>query len=175
MIDQLVITGLDDLIRRLDIAPAKLRRAVDRAASNTLRNARSSTAQAISAETSIPRRALKYRTYWSKEEFGGKLWIGLNPVAAAQRHVTRHGSTPLFKIRQDDHGASAGSYYFPGGFVLHTRGAGDKIVKRQGPRRIATEYVVMDTPGVLAAIERVKESAAGVFINEVYRLVQDNV
>ena len=175
MIDPLVITGLDDLIQRLDVAPAKLRRAVDRAASNTLRNARSSTAQAISAETSIPRRALKYRTYWKQEELGGKLWIGLNPVAAAQKHVTRHGSTPLFKIQEDVHGAFAGNYYFPGGFVLNMRGSGDTIVKAKGPKRVATEYVVVETPGVLAAIERVKESAAGVFVNEVYRLVKDNV
>ena len=103
------------------------------------------------------------------------MWIGLNPVAAAQRHVTRHGNTPLFKIQEDTHGATAGNYYFPGGFVLHMRGSGDTIVKAKGPKRVATEYVVLDTPPVLAAVERVKESAAGIFINEVYRLVRDNV
>lgn len=63
----------------------------------------------------------------------GLLWIGYNPIKAG--YVAGATKDSWGRLKQEDWGASARSYLFPGGFLARMESGHRGIFKRQGAKR----------------------------------------
>ncbi|MGR9051374.1 MAG: phage tail protein [Gammaproteobacteria bacterium] len=91
----------------------------------------------MAAATGLPATVFRvYRTFKRASDDRGSVWLGVKPVKAA------HAG----KLEQRDFGASAGKYYFEGGFVAHMKSGHSSIFKRKGKQRLPIVEQVVELP-----------------------------
>lgn len=115
---QVEMSGLDDVLAEFNALPEQIAKATKRAQTKARDYAAMRLAHVVAEAYDLP--AAKYRTVRVKTGSGGVVWAGYNPMAAAY----------MGKLVQEDDGAWAGQYWFPGGFVATMRSGHAGIFKR---------------------------------------------
>jgi hypothetical protein len=131
---QVNVDGLGDVIREFGAPPKQADRASKRAVRKTLSWAATQAGREIAQTTQIPLRSLRKRgakynrlaLRIRRDEPGGLLWIGYNPVKAA------YVGTP----KQLKRGARSGKHFFERAFKATTKSGHVGIFKRRGQGRL---------------------------------------
>ena len=136
----LQVTLIDQGVQReLAILPGVLKRSVDAAKLATALQFKRTVENRVSREMDIPKsafvRAAKRKgarvfAWRSKSEGVGKIWIGYARIKAT--YVGGATTTGWGRLRQEDWGASARSYFFPGSFLARMKSGHRGIYSRTG-------------------------------------------
>lgn len=112
----------------IDALPKNIFNAEKSAVQQTTRWAKKEVQNRLIAKTGIPPRVFRrFRVKSKRLNYnGGLVWVGINQVKASY----------VGKLKQDITGASAGSYFFQGGFVAKMQSGHVGIFKRRGQARL---------------------------------------
>jgi len=122
------VTDLDGNLAQYNAAPDLLNRAARSAVKAVARKAEREIERQISSETDIPRKlwsVFRVKTAKNMPLGTGLVWLGYNPVKASY----------LGQLKQEDWGARARSYLFPGSFLARLWTGHLGIFRREGARR----------------------------------------
>jgi hypothetical protein len=147
----ITITGADGLQRTFEGTAAQIRRAGTRANQRTADKFAGDASKAMANSSGLKRSLLaKYRTFASKSRDGVSVnvWLGFNQVKASYAG----------RLRQEDWGAAADKFFFPGSFVARMRSGHVGIFSRRGRSRLP-----IDEQGInlMATVPRVPPLLAG--------------
>ncbi len=92
----------------------------------------------------------KFRMFSRSGRSHGFVFLGFNPVKAGYAG----------KLTQESGGASAGQYYWAGGFIATMRSGHASIFKRKGGRRLPLAEQVVSLPQAESIAEQVADEAA---------------
>lgn len=125
------VTNLDGVFSQYRAAPELLNRAANAAVTAVTRKAEREMENRLAKTSDIPRKPIaiwRIKRVKRLPRGTGVVWAGYNPIKSAY----------VGKLKQEDWGASAGSYLFPGGFVAKMQSGHVGIFKREGPPRMMT-------------------------------------
>jgi len=127
-----------ELERLLKEAPRKIFNAQRSAIRTTTTFAQKMLKQRMGAATGLPSAVFKvYRVRSRASDSKGVVWLGMKPVSA--KYAGR--------LSQEAAGASAGQYYWAGGFVASMQNGGTpSIFKRKGAKRLPIVEQVVELP-----------------------------
>lgn len=145
----ITVTNLDGVVNTYRSAPEMINRAVNASVTTVTRKAEREIEGDLSKATDIPRKVF---SVWRVKRFKrvprgtGKIWAGYNPIKAAY----------VGTLKQEDWGASARSYLFPGGFIAKMKSGHVGIYKRDGSNRkslVEQRVNVPQAPQIAASVE----------------------
>ena len=140
-----------DLQRFLNAAPRTIFNAQRSALRTTTTFADKLLKDRMALATGLPGKVFKnFRVFKRSSDYQGIIFLGLNPVKAAYAG----------NLTQEPGGASAGQYYWAGGFVAKMRTGHLSIFKRKGAQRFPLVEQVVELPQAQVIAEQVADEAA---------------
>lgn len=137
-----------ELERYLASTPRKIFNAQRSAIRTTTTFADKEMKRRLRVATGLPASVFKvYRIRKRSSDNRGSVWLGMKAVKAKFAG----------KIRQEDFGASAGRYYWPGGFIVSMHEEHLSIFKRKGEKRLPIVEQVVELPMAEAVGDEVFE------------------
>jgi len=125
------VTHLDGTVAQLNAAPDLLNRATRSAVKPVARKAKREIERQMSGETDMPKKvwsAFRVKTAKRMPLGTALVWLGYNPVKAGY----------VGQLKQEEWGARARSYLFPGSFIVRLRSGHMSIFRREGAMRAMT-------------------------------------
>lgn len=140
-----------DMQRFLNAAPRTIFNAQRSAIRTTTTFADKMMKARMAEATGLPGKVFKnFRVVTHSNDYRGVVFLGFNPVKAAYAG----------KLMQEPGGASAGQYYWAGGFVARMRSGHVSIFKRKGARRLPLIEQAVELPQAEAIAGQVADIAA---------------
>jgi hypothetical protein len=140
-----------DLQRFLNAAPRTIFNAQRSAIRTTTTFADKLLKDRMALATGLPGKVFKkFRVVKRSSDSRGVIFLGMNPVKAAFAG----------KLTQEPGGASAGQYYWAGGFVATMRSGHVSIFKRKGSQRLPLVEQVVELPQAEAIAGQVADETA---------------
>lgn len=144
---QLDVNEVDEFARAM---PREIYNATRSAIRTTTTFAEKELEKRMSAATQIPLKVFKVFRVHSKASIEtGRVWFGFKQLKP--RYVG--------KLEQEASGASAGMYFFQGGFVATMRNGKESIFKRKGRSRLPIQEQFVNLPQAQQITEEVRELA----------------
>lgn len=125
------LTNLDGVVSQFRAQPEMINRASNAAVTAVTRKTEREMENRLAKAADLPRKPLaifRIKRVNRLPRGTGVVWAGYNAIKSGY----------VGKLKQEDWGASAGSYLFPGGFVAKMQSGHEGIFKRQGPPRMMT-------------------------------------
>lgn len=142
------------MVQTLGLAPAIINRAQKSAVLRAARRFEQALEDRVATELDIHKPALKrFRVKSKRVNTAGVVWAGYNPIKAG--YVAGASSSSWGRLKQEDWGASARSYLFPGGFLAKMKSGHRGIFERTGLERpkLAEQFVRVDkAPSIASAL-----------------------